>query len=211
MNRCCKTLPDGYVLHETIDLKNNKKQFWIVNGLSFAICAVMILGGWFIDDPVQSVKAAIDGNVWLGIVLPLAIMIVGMIAYIILHELTHGVFLGAFTKMKPKFGFVGWAAYCGNEGYCDKPRYLVVALAPLVFWGAVFAVLTVFFHGGMWFWCIWLLQTVNVSGASGDLFVSVKILRCPKGILVQDTGMCMNVFRMAGDARENEGGEAQND
>lgn len=195
MVKCGKTLPDHYVLHETIDLRKNKKQFWTVNGINLLLAALCVLGGWFIVDPIAALNGVSEDSFWLGKFLPLSVTIVGMIAYIILHELTHGVFLGAFTGMKPKFGFIGWAAYCGNEGYCTKGKYLVVALAPLVVWGIVFSVLTVFFHDNLWFWCIWALQTLNVSGAAGDLFVSYKIARCKREVLVQDTGMQMKVFR----------------
>ncbi len=195
MVKCGERLPDDYVLHETIDLRKNKKQFWLVNGLGLVLAALCVLGGWLIDDPIKTLNSVPEDSFWIGEFLPIVVLIAGMIAYVILHELTHGVFLGAFTKMKPKFGFIGWAAYCGNEGYCSKGRYLVVALAPFVVWSIVFSILTVFFHEGIWFWFIWVLQTINVSGAAGDLFVSFKIARCQKDILVQDTGTKMKVFR----------------
>jgi hypothetical protein len=97
--------------------------------------------------------------------------------------------------VKPKFGFVGWAAYCGNPAYCDKPRYAIVALAPLVVWGVIFGILNAFFRTGVWFWVIWLLQTVNIGGAAGDLFVAWKLTKYPKEILVQDVGTAMCVYR----------------
>ena len=31
----CKELPAGYIFHQKIDLKNNKKQYWLVQGLCF--------------------------------------------------------------------------------------------------------------------------------------------------------------------------------
>ena len=37
------TLPQGYVPFATIDLVHNKKQFWIVNGLSAALCVICLL------------------------------------------------------------------------------------------------------------------------------------------------------------------------
>ena len=37
------TLPQGYVPFATIDLVHNKKQFWIVNGLSVALCVIMLI------------------------------------------------------------------------------------------------------------------------------------------------------------------------
>ncbi len=194
MTKSCKQLPEGWVLHDTIDLKNNKKQFWAVQGLAVAIMVVMFAIGWFIQDPFNLYES--NKPLW-EYYLALGVIIVGFIAYIVLHELTHGVFLSAFTKEKPKFGFVGWAAYCGNEAYCNKPCYAVVALAPLVIWGIIFGVLNVFFHTGIWFWTIWLLQIGNVSGACGDIFVSCKLLKYPKEILVQDTGLSMRVYRYA--------------
>lgn len=190
MTKSCKQLPEGWVLHDTIDLKNNKKQFWAVQGLGLVIMVVMIVIGCFIE-PLTNLRASKQSAV------ALAVIVVGFIAYIVLHELTHGVFLSAFTKTKPKFGFVGWAAYCGNEAYCNKPCYAVVALAPLVIWGIIFGVLNVFFREGIWFWVIWLLQIGNVGGACGDIFVSCKLLKYPKEILVQDTGMSMRVYRYA--------------
>ena len=36
------TLPEGYGQKFLIDLKDNKKQFWIVNGLSMGIMAAML-------------------------------------------------------------------------------------------------------------------------------------------------------------------------
>lgn len=189
MNACCKTLPEGWVLHDTIDLKNNKKQFWLVQGISLLLCAVFLAAGCFLVHPKVFFEDS-PARIW-----ALLALIVGMIAYIVLHELTHGVFLASFTKTKPKFGFVGWAAYCGNEAYCNKPCYAVVALAPVVVWGIVFGVLNAFFRTGVWFWLVWFLQTVNVSGAAGDLFVTFKLFGYPKEILVQDTGISMKVFR----------------
>lgn len=37
------TLPQGYVPFASIDLLHNKKQFWIVNGLSIALCVLMLI------------------------------------------------------------------------------------------------------------------------------------------------------------------------
>ena len=68
-----------------------------------------------------------------------------------------------------------------------------MALAPLVVWGAVFLALNLAM-GAKYFWFIYMLQLVNVSGAAGDLYVSFRFLRMPKDILVQDTGVSMTVF-----------------
>ncbi len=188
---CSKDLPAGYVLHEEIDLQKNKKQFWLVNGISVALIVLMCGIGCLIEDPL----AAFDEVRGSEGILASVVILVAVILYPVFHELTHGVFLYVFTKVRPKFGFVGWAAYCGNSAYCDKPHYLIVALAPVIFWGIVFGILNIFFPTGIWFWVIWFLQLFNISGASGDFYVTYKILRAPKDILVTDSGMRMLVYR----------------
>lgn len=185
---CYKTFPDGYTFLDKIDLQNNKKQFWLVNGLSLLLCAVMLVGGYFIDNFTKIEYVA-------ELFIAMAVLIVGFIIYIVLHEATHGIFMYAFVKAKLNFGYKGWAAYAGSSGYFDKIHYIVISLAPLVIWGIIFGVLNVFFNSGMWFWVIWVLQIGNVSGAAGDLFCTFKMFTYPKDILVHDSGMEMLIFR----------------
>lgn len=186
---CHETLPEGYVEYDLIDLKNNKKQFWLVQIISVVIMIAMLVGGYFIvgiDDLEQ------DGLT--TTIIGLVVLIAGFIAYIVLHEAVHGIVMYLSCRVKPKFGFVGWAAYAGSTAYYDKKHYIVIALAPLVVFGIIFAVLNVFFHSGVWFWVIWMLQIGNVSGAAGDIFCTFKMFGYPKDILVQDTGLAMTVY-----------------
>lgn len=184
---CHKTLPQGYSFFDKIDLKNNKKQFWTVQGICLAIIAVMLGIGWLIESPLK-----IENNT--ESIIGLVVLIVGFVLYIFAHEAVHGLFMYAFCKTKIKYGFVGWAAYAGSSAYYDKKRYIIIALAPVVVWGVTFAVLNIFFHSGIWFWVIWFLQIGNVSGACGDFFCVYKTARYPKDILVNDTGLEMQIF-----------------
>lgn len=150
------------------------------------LVAAMLVAGRFIS------KLKVSG---VNDIVPLAVLIVGYIAYIILHEATHGLIMYLSVKAKLNFGFKGWAAYAGSSGYFDKTHYILIALAPLVLWGIIFGILTAFFHGGVWFWVIWLLQTGNVSGAAGDIYCTYKMLTFSGDILVNDTGLEMTVYR----------------
>ena len=184
---CHKTLPQGYSFFDKIDLKNNKKQFWTVQGICLATIAVMLGIGWLIESPLK-----IENNT--ESIIGLVVLIVGFVLYIFAHEAVHGLFMYAFCKTKIKYGFVGWAAYAGSSAYYDKKHYIIIALAPVVVWGVTFAVLNIFFHSGIWFWVIWFLQIGNVSGACGDFFCVYKTARYPKDILVNDTGLEMQIF-----------------
>ena len=41
---------------------------------------------------------------------------------------------------------------------------------------------------------VWILQIANVSGAAGDVYVTLRLLRLPRDLLVRDTGVAMTVY-----------------
>lgn len=187
---CFKELPKGYVPFDKIDLKNNKRQFWLVQGLGSGIFLLMLVAGWFLVDPYHALVE--DGSIYS--ILALIVMAVGYFVYIAAHELTHGVCMYIFCRMKLNFGMSLSYAYCGSRAYFDKKHYIIIALAPVVVWGIVLGVLTAIFHSGVWFWTIWFIQAGNIGGAMGDFFCTYKMLCYPKDILVQDTGTAMTVY-----------------
>ena len=70
---------------------------------------------------------------------------------------------------------------------------LTVALAPILTFGVLFAAILPLVPQG-WFWVVYLLQVINLSGAAGDLFVTVRFARLPKDIAVRDCGVSMTVY-----------------
>ena len=85
-------------------------------------------------------------------------------------------------------------AYAGSDAYFTRPAYVAIALAPVVVWGIVFAVLAACLPRE-WFPAVWLWQLVNISGAAGDFYCTCRILRAPRDTLVQDTGTAMTFYR----------------
>ena len=120
-------------------------------------------------------------------------MLGGTVAYIILHEAVHGIVMYRCSRVKPRFGFTGVYAYAGSDVYFDKKNYLIIAMAPVVFWGVVLAVVCALVPES-WFWPFYFIQLMNLSGAGGDLYVTWKFSKLPKDILVQDTGVAMTVY-----------------
>lgn len=150
--------------------------------------------GWLIESPIKVLNSVYNAENNTESIIAVVVLIVGFVLYIFAHEAVHGLFMYAFCKTKINYGFVGWAAYAGSSAYYDKKRYIIIALAPVVVWGVTFAVLNIFFHSGIWYWVIWFLQIGNVSGACGDFFCVYKTARYPKDILVNDTGLEMQIF-----------------
>ncbi len=198
--KSCSVLPENYIPLTVIDLEKDKKVFWFVNILSFVIAAVMVVVGVL----VVPLDLELDAdNFVTGWLLPLVVLLAGIFAYIVLHEAVHGIFMYAFSRVRPRFGFRLVFAYAGSSAYFDRIRYIVIALAPVVIWGMVLLIIDLF-SKGIWFWVVYVIQICNVGGAAGDFYVTAKMLRMPKDILVQDTGIQMTVFAPVQEKGEEE-------
>lgn len=183
-------LPEDYGEIYSLNLQKDKRAAIIVNLLALAIAAVMAVSMNFFV-PVTSVFDMSGGIV--RYFLRLAALIVLMVLYMVLHELVHGIAMKLCGTKRVKYGFTGLYAFAGSEDYYDKKSYIFIALAPIVLWGTVLAAVN-FFVPSEWFWIVYMIQLINISGAAGDLFAAVKFSRMPKNILIQDSGVSMRVF-----------------
>ena len=123
-------------------------------------------------------------------------LMVLIVAYMVLHELTHGIAMKICGTKKVKYGFTGLYAFAGSNDYYGRKAYIFIALAPVVLWGVVIAIINPFVSAE-WFWVVYMLQIMNLSGAAGDLYVTVKFSGFPKDILIKDYGVGMTVFSKA--------------
>lgn len=185
-----KTLPEGYKEAFSIDLQKDKKLAAKVNLLSFAIMLLMAVCMHFAV-PITMLFDMSDGLA--SYFIRMAVMCVSLIAYIILHEAVHGIAMKYYGCKKVKFGFTGLYAYAGSEEYFSKKPYLVIALAPVIFWGIILLIINIFVPQE-WFWIVYFIQIANISGAAGDIYVTAKFAKLPDDILVKDVGISMTVY-----------------
>ena len=184
------TLPEEYKEFYSIDLQKNKKMSLRVNLLSVIIAVILFVPMHFLV-PISSLFVMDKG---LGsYVIRFIALIVLIITYMVLHELTHGIAMKICGTKKVKYGFTGLYAFAGSNDYYDKKAYIFIALAPVVLWGLVIAIINPFVPIE-WFWVVYIIQIINLSGAAGDLFVTVKFFGFPKDILIKDYGVGMTVF-----------------
>lgn len=188
--KAIEALPEGYKEIYSVDLQADKKVSLLVNLLAVMIAAALILPMLFLI-PITALFDMEDG---LGqYLLRFGALLVLMIVYMVLHELVHGAAMKLCGTKKVSYGFTGLYAFAGSSDYYDKRSYIFIALAPVVLWGLVIAVINPFVSA-QWFWVVYMIQVVNLSGAAGDLFVTVKFSRFPKDILVKDHGVGMKVY-----------------
>ena len=185
-----ETLPEGYEEVLSVDLQKNKKLALFVNILAIVISILLAVPMHFFV-PITTLFSMENGLV--SYFIRFASLVVLMVLYTVLHELVHGVAMKLCGTKKVKYGFTGMYAFAGSEEYYGKGPYIFIALAPVVLWGIIIAVINPFVPVD-WFWVVYWIQVSNISGAAGDLYVTAKFSKFPNDILVKDTGVEMTVY-----------------
>ncbi len=174
-------LPESYREALVIDAKN-KKFGVVLNVVAFLVMVAFALGSFFIIRPDYY------GNVGL---LRICIFCVVMLAYIILHELVHGIFYKVMTKQKLTFGLTLTVAYCGVPNiYVYRRTALLSLLAPLVVFTAVFTILVIFIPDAWGRFFAWIMMGIHLGGCSGDIYGACLFFFKfkSKDVLMNDTG-----------------------
>lgn len=191
MGKAVHVLGEEYQLFYTLDLQKDKKMAWKVNLLAVLIAVLLAVPMHFL----VPITTLFDMEMGLGAYgIRFLCLMVFSVLYIVLHELVHGAAMKLCGTKKVKFGFTGLYAFAGSDDYYDKRAYLFIALAPVALWGLVLALVNLFVPES-WFWVVYLIQITNLSGAAGDLLVTVKFSRFPRDILITDCGVGMKVYQ----------------
>jgi hypothetical protein len=181
------TLPNGYREVRKIDLMRNRRQAFLVNLIALAITIVVVALGFVLCPPVGEFRIGIQT------IFGIAATGIGIVLYMILHELIHGVFMKEFSGKKARYGFTGLYAFAGSDALFTRKQYLVIAFAPVVILGILIAILTAAFYETA-FWALYIIQILNLSGAAGDFYVGYLIARSGNDVLVRDMGTDMSFF-----------------
>jgi hypothetical protein len=195
MNKYYLELPENYKLDKTIDAKN------FLFGLLLNVLA-LVVGGivFFITYILKFQNLQIpenDRQVVLQLLISILIVGLGFIVYIVLHELTHGLFYKYFTKQKLKFGLTLTVAYCGVPNvYVRKKETIIACLAPLVIYTILFAIIIIFLPPNIINLTVTLLFSLHVGGCTGDAYLSLVLLtKYKKDTYIKDTGPTQYIYK----------------
>ncbi|AKG21223.1 DUF3267 domain-containing protein [Calothrix sp. 336/3] len=132
-----------------------------------------------------SIKSA-EGGVWQGIIGLVVLLAITFVTTII-HELVHGIAFAAFGG-SPRYGlkvkyFLPLAYATSSGDIFRRNAFIIITLAPLIVIDFVSLLMLAIFPQAPWL--IWVIA-FNTSGAIGDIWIAVQLLRCPKSIRVED-------------------------
>ena len=194
-----KELPDGYQPAKTVDV--GEKRFAILMNLAATLLtAVVGVGGFFLKfagDPGSAIPDL--SNVWLFEGWLFAIL-VSLIVYLVLHELTHGIVYKILTGEKLTFGLKLSCAFCGvPDVYVTRKTAFLALLAPFTVFSVAFLVPFFLLSGSLSFSFL-VLFSLHFGGCAGDLYDTFLLLFRLKGnLLMRDTGPRQTFYIRSGD------------
>ncbi len=186
-----KDLPAGYKEVYHIDAKENSVGI-LLNLIGGLIALLLIVGIFLLKFGVR-----FDFDLELELALAFLALALSLFAYLVVHELTHGLFYKLLTKQKLRFGLTLTVAYCGlKEGYVNKKTCLISVLAPLVIHSVWMILLIIFLPANVWAVMVIMLFALHFGGCVGDMWVAFMLIFRFKGntVLTCDDGPCQRFF-----------------
>lgn len=179
-------VPEGYVAKKVIDARD-KKTVIILNIFVLLVTALAGVILYFIKP--FSFKEITGAEAKTRLIVEF-ILIALLLGYMVIHELTHGVFYKIFTHEKLKFGMTLTCAFCGvPNSYVKKWPAFIACIAPLVIYSIAF--LLVFFISSDLYviFLSYVLFIVHFGGCVGDMWVCGYLLfKSDKTTIVNDDG-----------------------
>lgn len=185
-----KELPQGYKEVYCIDAKKTSVGV-IMNLIAFGIALVLIVGIFFLK-----FELPFELEMSMDTALALFALCLSLIAYMVVHELTHGLLYKVMTRQKLRFGLTLTVAYCGlKEGYVNKKTCLLAVLAPLVMHSIWMILLIIFLPANIWALMVIALFAIHFAGCVGDIWVAfMLIFRLNSTVLTCDDGPCQRFY-----------------
>lgn len=185
------SLPDGY----------QEVLYWRITGEPGRVIALNIVGillfiGFGSLFSTLAIRVGkLPASFDFGLV-ELVMIIVGILLALIVHELTHGMVMQMFGA-KPRYGAL-WKQmmfYATAPGFSfTRNNYIVIALAPLIFISILVVLGMWLLQGTLWVALLGICGIMNASGAVGDMWITMLVLRYPVTAYIMDERDGVRVF-----------------
>jgi hypothetical protein len=187
------SLPDDF--QEVLSWKVTGKPMRVIALNIFGVILFIIFGMIFSSLAISVGRMPSEGNFRLGLG-EMGLAIAGIVLTFILHELTHGLAMQMFGA-KPKYGIIwkGLMLYATSPAYAYRRNdYVVISLAPFVFISTLVVLGMWVLQGTPWVALLGICGIVNASGAVGDMWISMIVLRYAGTAYVMDERDGIRVF-----------------
>jgi hypothetical protein len=128
----------------------------------------------------------------------IGVFVAAILMTLILHELTHGLVMKMFGAA-PQYGVL-WKQlmfYATSPGFVYRRNaYIAIALAPLTLLSFLVVVGMWLLSGTLWVPLLGVCAVINASGAIGDLWMTILVLRYAPTAYIMDERDGIRVFTL---------------
>lgn len=191
-----RSLPENYVLRVRFSARDQRTML-AINAAGFVLLFLfgwlfIVAALWLRPEDTTAVLSSNWGG-WKPLAAIIGVLLLSGIT-IYLHEAIHGLGFWLATRTRPVFGMRSVYAYAAApEWYIPRDPYLLIGLAPLLSI-SIIGIFLIAFVPGMLIGPILVVLVMNASGAVGDLWVAVLLLRQPADALACDSGEEVKIY-----------------
>lgn len=184
--RTTTNLPQSYAQKDYVNLSARA-----ANGISFLLCVGLLALGWQWRG-FDALRALQRAGIAYYALFALA-LIVALLAFSWLHQLTHALLLRLCTGVSPLYARKGVRLFVGTSAYLCRRDAMLVLLLPALVWTAIGAAVCAL-TDGLWFWLVMTSLLANLGSAAEDVYYAVCTLRAPKNALIQYRGFAVGIY-----------------
>lgn len=174
---------------ETIDIRTDKNLWLRINGAAAAAAAVLALLGCLCEPVTRFFDV---GGAW-RLLLRFILTFAGMAAYLFLNEYIRKYMIEKITgkgalkvREKPYLLLLPSRLITGRE-------YLRISFAPVFVLGALLLLLMLILPAKL-FWEVYIIQIVNLAGATGDVFIAYKLFKLKTDTQIEYDGTAIIIW-----------------
>lgn len=179
----CKTLPKSHAdnMLACIELERSQILSRLIKIISLILMLALFGLGCLMMSP-ESLSNMED------VFEHLAVAMLGMMAVMLLRELTRGFLMRVFSGVKPILRYAGAYPHVGCEAYFGRIHEWMICIAPVVLILALTICLMLSMPDDSWRWMVWIILIVGVCSCVGDLYVALRLFSYPADVLVRNVG-----------------------
>ncbi|MBE6593103.1 MAG: DUF3267 domain-containing protein [Ruminococcaceae bacterium] len=186
-----REIPAGYRQALYINAKNAK--FGIIFNLIAVLVLVAVMALALLSLTARDISFAPSDVDSSDRLIAYFVFLILLIAYVILHELVHGIAYKSQTGEKLTFGMSWSCAFCGVPNiYTYRKTALIAVVAPFAVFTLLFIPILIYFYffNSFYYVLIAFIFGMHLGGCSGDLYVLYLLTARFKDekTLMRDTG-----------------------
>ena len=188
-----QNLPERYVLYREFDLAKEPGLYRRAFMLGCGIAAVMLIAALPFVPFSSLVPVHAPAR---SAALRILLLLPAVYFCMLLRELIRSAVFRRFHGGRNRWHRIGITLSVGSDAFYDRSAFLMILISPAAMMGMLLMILN-FALSVSWFWFIYIIQIVNLTGISGDLILMRDLSRLPRTILIRNDGERVEVYAPA--------------